>query len=978
MSEAAIEQALKQTGIKRDAFTANPTVIGCVPLTQIVIKELYRAKDIPVEVVLPSQYFIRSSRDDFRVPASAIKPGPGWAQVPELQIIARALRAAGNGATAMVFARKSSGEGHAFAATITRQGVLWIDLQARERISANAPLLVATQIHAVIFDPQGQIAEGALHPWPPHPHTTVEALLDPPQMPNEYGAIGIEVEDLHPLGGEESRDLEYGMILARNNHTGFQVVVEHAVFYGLRDNRTFKSRQEAAYAAAGREVPKELILPIPEFVSPPFKVLPEESNRLSSQHGLQALLRLRELLRRTDREGHPIPLRDLLPEKQGWTVFTSERLLVYPSPAGPHHPAYTQFTVGVPIGGASHLLALVQAQFGGIPALEKALTGTRHFAEDLAARFASQYLKSPVRPLQLPYLSGVAGIDELYGYAWLMFSHVSATPLWNRFFPQILKRNMLPAALRNPFHVLRNSLSQDIRNFLNDPGNERFIIDKFEEHLRKRVTDYRQENPGREDARPILDEFVTRDLTHRDFLIATIRGMTPQKKKVSQSETVGMQDNPAYQELDRGNGHALPVALLEIRNYSNPPDMDDHTVQTKFAELADAARHAYRMAERFQGGRLGLSPTVASAILAHPLVQTAAELVPLLGAVELPGGGAPRLLLSRPERQAVADAIARHVLGERLPEWIPRRFDSAHSTLLQALASPAQKGQPRIKQTLDYLERARHLLRQHATSSTPTTSAHVATPSPASTSVLQPPQSFTTHLQVRNAPQVRNRYIGRANTDDSSISGLLALLRESLSWSSPSDHSGKLIEYLDTYTPVLSESQRQEYAHLKEQILKAPDEIHNSAKKPGATDVARISMRTTAVPESVGSGAAEELKKHATTSLKRDEYFSRFISRQRAEVDGASINGRIFAATVHSTEISKIRPRTAAEEPQRDSMLLPLSWNPNGNRYVLDPSALRSDTPGYMEQVRAAEKILRAAPQPAQAETSLSCPFRSG
>ncbi|WP_329295924.1 toxin glutamine deamidase domain-containing protein [Streptomyces sp. NBC_01455] len=871
---AAIDQALKQTGVKRDAFTAKPTLIGCVPLTQIVIKALYRAKDIPIEVVLPSRYLIRSSRDEFRVPASGIKPGPGWAQVPDLQMIARALRAAGNGSTAMVFTRKSSGEGHAFAATITRQGVFWIDLQAREPISANAPLLLATQTHAVIVDPQGQIAEDALHSWPPHPHTTIEALLDPSQIPNEYGAIGIEVEDLHPLGGKESTDLEYGMILARNDRTGFQLVVDHAQFYGLRDNRIFGSREEAVRAAAGREVPKELKLPIPEVVSSPLKVLKKESSRLPSREGLQEFLRIRESLRRTDREGHPIPLRDLFLEREGWTVFTFENLLVYPSPEGPHHAAYTQFTVGVPIGGASHLLALIQAQIG-IPLLEKAVAGARHFAGDLTARYASQYLKSPVRPMQLPYLSGVAGIDELYGYAWLMFSHVSATPFQSRLHLWgMLKKNLLPAALRNPFHVVRNSLSQDIRNFLDNHDNERFIITKFEEHLRQGIADYRKGTPGPDDTRSILDEFVTSGLTNRDFLIATIRGATPQKRTVSQSETVGMQDNPVYKELDRDSGHTLPLALLEIRNYSNSPRMDDRTVQIMFAQLADAAEHAYHMAKRFQGGRPGLSPTAASAILAHPLVQTAATLVPLLGAVELPGDGAPRLLLSRPEYQSVADAIARHILGERLPEWIPRRFDSARFTLLQALASPTQNNQPRLKMTLDYLEKVQRLLQQHATSSTPMASVHVATripPIPSSTSALQPPQSFTTRLPVRNAPQARYRYIGRANTDDSSASGLLALLREALDRSSPIAHSARLIEYLDTYAPVLSESQRQEYARLKAQILKAPDGIQNSADKPRASDAESGYMRTAAVPESVGSGAAEELKKRATTALERDE-----------------------------------------------------------------------------------------------------------
>ncbi|WP_409468598.1 hypothetical protein [Streptomyces sp. HC307] len=119
---------------------------------------------------------------------------------------------------------------------------------------------------------------------------------------------------------------------------------------------------------------------------------------------------------------------------------------------------------------------------------------------------ASGMLGRDVRAMQLPYLSRVAGVDELYGYAWLMFSHVSAYPLAQRFFPGLTK-NMLPAALRNPFSTLRTSLSRPVRSFLK--RNELFIVERFEQVLRRTVAEHREDLGVRASTRNIMDETAT-------------------------------------------------------------------------------------------------------------------------------------------------------------------------------------------------------------------------------------------------------------------------------------------------------------------------------------------------------------------------------------------------------------------------------------------------------------------------------------
>ncbi|MPY32788.1 hypothetical protein FNH09_16380 [Streptomyces adustus] len=924
---AAITQATRDAGVDNDSFAADPKVINCVSLLLALVKIWFpapplheRDRDRPAGHAIRSAVTLHDLEVGITGAEQSLVRGPGWGRVTSWDSLATDLKKAGIGATALILVAKRSGVGHAFAVRYTDDGIFRIDLQARKdrRVSTEKFDFVDVYARAIVIHRIGTVVKETQRQWPPAPHTYREALLEPPLTHREFGAIGIEVEYLHPLGdlnGKKFSDLPYDTLLARNKHNQLELVVDHDMFYQLGDGRLFMSKRDALGAAAGRETPTAKSLPIVELVSAPIKALLTEPGRISSSRGIGGILRARELLSRTDREGHAIPLRELLPAED-WTVFADGKLLVNPSPAGPGHPAYTQFTVGVPIGGASRLLAQVEARLSGSMSLDKAVAGSRHFADDVTKRFASQVLKRHVETGELPYLSEVAGIDELYGYAWLMFSHVSATPLRERFFRQRLIKNMLPAALRNPFHVVRESLRQEVRGFLENHDNERFIVNKFEEILRQRIAAYRTEYPGADDARNILDQVLPdSDLTHRDFLIATIRGRTPRGRKVYPDETVGMRN---FGRLDTNGGHARPMVLLEIRNYTNRPEMDDKALQANFDDLADAARHAYQVAERFQDGRPGLTPAVACTILDHPLVQTLVKLVPLMARLTTQRQETPQLI-SRPERQDLADAVIRHVLGQsRLPDWIPQRLETVRSSLRTALTGQwSPRDRQYMKDTLYYVEKAQGLL-QYASVS-------------------------------------RSRYVGIANTDDSSVSGLLALLRDALDRGTPGERLerlGKLSKSLDTYEPVMSESQRQEYARLKEQV---------------ATE--SVPMRGAAV-ESEAAGkvkedAAESSRNHADTvrtdahlneveneSLHRDE-------RDQDETDRAHTHGDASVAIMppgNPLGFESAAVALSEKKPERT----PLSWNPERNQHVLDPSAVRTDKSGFMKQVGEAEGLIKS------------------
>ncbi|MGW4995994.1 hypothetical protein ACWEQ3_52270, partial [Streptomyces mirabilis] len=400
-------------------------------------------------------------------------------------------------------------------------------------------------------------------------------MLDAPVV-RSYGAVGLEMEDQHPLFWPGPR-LVPGAALA-HHVSGAQIVLDYHPFHRGGDGVLYGTR-EAATRAGGRSTAESH--PIPEVVMPPLAVLgPLDEGRLPGAHGLALHRRTRQLLAGTDRARRPALLNGLLTRAEGWTVTeTGASILVSPSPSGAGHPAYTQFTVGVPAAGLTPVLDLVRSQLTPPGALLAPLFDSgRDFADSLAVAFASERLGRTVRQRQLPFLTEVAGLDELHGYAWLVFNHVAARPINRRFFSNQLVKNMLPAASRTPFSVLRGSLSRPVRKYLE--RNEAVIIELVEVVLGRLVSVYRSRLPGaRDDAQHILDETTSSGVSNRNYLITALRGTTPERPEVSQSEMVGMTD---YGLDDNGGRIGFPLALLELRHWSTDATLRTHGTDPRF------------------------------------------------------------------------------------------------------------------------------------------------------------------------------------------------------------------------------------------------------------------------------------------------------------------------------------------------------------------------------------------------------------
>ncbi|MER5601668.1 hypothetical protein [Streptomyces sp. NPDC002265] len=160
--DIALQEALGQFGLTRHQFTQNPTLIGCIPLAKAVIKNLYPANRTAVEALLPNDFPDTLSRAALLGKAPGTASHTGWAQVSDLEAVTAALIEAGNGASAIVLVERSTGIGHAFAATSTASGVFWVDLQASDNITLQAPSHAFTRARAAVFDPNGLVIENAL------------------------------------------------------------------------------------------------------------------------------------------------------------------------------------------------------------------------------------------------------------------------------------------------------------------------------------------------------------------------------------------------------------------------------------------------------------------------------------------------------------------------------------------------------------------------------------------------------------------------------------------------------------------------------------------------------------------------------------------------------------------------------------------------------------------------------------------------
>ncbi|MGW4995779.1 hypothetical protein ACWEQ3_50970, partial [Streptomyces mirabilis] len=733
----AVDRAVGRVAVEPGRVAVANSALGqidCVLRLEALERELYPADGTFGEAMrLSAGAAVRAAvaLDDLVVGIGGMEQrlarGPGWGPVSSWASLAEAVTRVGVGATGLVLALRQAGLGHAFAVHHTTEGVRWIEMQAQagSRVRTSAPVELPVHARAVVIDGRGQVAVGALETAQARVAALATAMFDAPVV-RSYGAVGLETEDQHPLFGPGAM-LGPGAVLARHV-SGAQIVLDRHPFHRGEDGALYGTREAAARADGGR--PTAETYPIPELVMPPLAVLgPLDEGRLPGAHGLALHRQARQLLEGADRAGRPVPLNGLLTGAQGWAVTeTGASIQVSPSPSGAGHPAYTQFTVGVPAAGLTPVLDLVRSQLTPpVAFLAPLFDSGRIFADRLAVAFASERLGRTVTPYQLPFLTAVAGLDELHGYAWLVFNHVAASPINRRFFSNQLVKNMLPAASRTPFSVLRGSLTHPVRTYLE--RNEAATIELVEVVLRQLAGHYRSRLPGaRDDTQHILDETTPSGMSHRNYLINALRGTTPQGSEVSQSETVGMTD---YELDDNGGRIGFPLALLELRHWStdatlrthgtDPRFMTDRAVEVAFDQIGRTANYAYRQAQRFGGENAsGLAPAAARAILEHPLVAPVAMAFQALGVLKVPGAGmAADRILPASERAFVAQRLAAHAAGDRLSYEVQDRLASLLPTLKRALEPmpagippmPAELRQP-FEQAWTATQRALHAVEQ--------------------------------------------------------------------------------------------------------------------------------------------------------------------------------------------------------------------------------------------------------------------------
>ncbi|MFD7003798.1 hypothetical protein ACFWA5_48095, partial [Streptomyces mirabilis] len=438
---------------------------------------------------------LRPERDDLalggadaaRHMVDRLRPVDTWQALADSVRQAAVAHPAGEGAPgkayAMVYGQRRTGIGHALAAASDGQTVWFVDLRAApgKRVSQTEPSWSPLYARAAVFTPAGELAPAAQTQTPQHPaesHSTSRALLDPP-ADHRYGGIGAEVEARYPLTIEEpdgrSIDARAGSVLANHYPTGFKIVVDTRRFWEGPDGNL------QSVVPPGQEGTK---IKIPEIVTPPFAVLPGDIGRLSVSSGLDMLDHVRSLLGRVDEYRQPLRLSQILPEgktnvlgqRKGWFITElGEKTTVLLSPDGANHPAYSQITVGIP---AHRLLDILEFAALGLPEpLAHIFETARRFGRGVAANYASELAGRPVEARDVDLLVGIEGVTEIWGYAWLLFTHVAAYPLTLRLDPSSLMKNMLPAASRAPFSKIHALLTSRARGYFD--RNHDLIRDHF-------------------------------------------------------------------------------------------------------------------------------------------------------------------------------------------------------------------------------------------------------------------------------------------------------------------------------------------------------------------------------------------------------------------------------------------------------------------------------------------------------------------
>ncbi|MEU2288325.1 hypothetical protein ABZ614_41620, partial [Streptomyces sp. NPDC013178] len=552
------------TGVVSDVFSTRAAAAGAGAAAALSVEECLELLVGLREGLFPRGVALPRVVDDAvvgtGVSADRLVAGARWRPVEGWDALRGALLAQGPGAAALVLVRRPRGLGHAFGAYVPaparlgdRPVVVWLDLQqpdAEQRISEVPPSLAPVEARAVVIGADARVVEDALPEFVPS-DSLGQASVDP-ATDHRYGYQGVEIEIPVPvLYKAPQGQTEYGMLVATHRASGARFELDSQGFYEVNGAYYASADEAAIYGTAEfRE------FPVLEFVSPPLPIYVGERARQDARTVLNLSAAAHQQLITGGGEiiGQGQRLGEVLLAKDGWTLnpeFMDVRL--DPAVSGPRRDyAYTQLTVGVPVGGILRLLELVasQRQRGY---LDQLVEPAKRFGRALAERFAEQHLGGAAAgSLDATGLGLHPLVREVWGYGWLVFNHVAALPFLNTVSSRRLVKNLLPVALRNPFGAVREALDPMVQEFLEDDSLE--IAGLFHETLAHLLGSI----PGADQrvADGVFNMTLV-DNTVGDYLAYALEG----QHVVSQREGVGMGGD--YSTI--GEHLGTPLVLLEIR-----------------------------------------------------------------------------------------------------------------------------------------------------------------------------------------------------------------------------------------------------------------------------------------------------------------------------------------------------------------------------------------------------------------------------
>ena len=532
-------------------------------------------------------------------------------------------------------------------------------------------------------------------PTVPGPSNADDGLL-------AYG-VGLEVEERRDMFLSVAGRVTSTLLLARG--PGLKFVTDARAFWATADGLLHIQRPQVA---PGEPEPIRRKYVIGEFVVEPMAAVPGE-RRQSPEEALTQLWRARAAARIADERQAAVPLTELLGPLGGWEFTELGRgAKVNPAPEGFDWTAYTQLTLGNPAMGLRDLQEFAFKRLSQ-PQFQSLIAEGRTFGQVITTAFVHRALgHGDVEGHLMPFLAAVPDVEEVWGYGWLGFQNVGASPvsaIFDKALPEgvdpNLIKNFLSAVSRPALDRVLRALRPRTRTFLDERHDE--LTTRLLPHLSKVMELYRQKmTPDQSFEAGFFDAAGVDVPTPREHWTAVLTGRTSQGAAVSQHYAVGMNDDD-YPTLDTDDGRlAVPLVLMELRHFGYTGQfMTPDEIRRAVAEAIQLSRDTYERALLFPAPLP--DDVLREAILRivnNPVVRGVASFLVVAAGAGVPQVGGPtRKLMTEWDSRTIGLALGRYALGHGLAADNPahQRLRAAVAEAFALLPRIPQAGQARAR-----------------------------------------------------------------------------------------------------------------------------------------------------------------------------------------------------------------------------------------------------------------------------------------